>query len=243
MGRSSPEVRKRQRQARAVRGLCPNCPDMLAAGRSMCDACREKMARGHQNRVARRKQRGLCVQCGVRARPGTSLCEAHHARVQQYRQRRITSGGCAYCANVAIPGKTLCRRCAVARQKTAAEKHAAGLCKQTGCRNPVAAGRVNCQPCINKRRERLRALKQQVLDHYGQRCNCACGCQITNFCHLTIDHKNSDGAIQRRLQGMHGGHANYRKIIKAGFPEDLQVLCWNCNCAKEFYGGCHAKAR
>lgn len=30
----------------------------------------------------------------------------------------------------------------------------------------------------------------------------------------------------------------YRWIKKNGFPDSVQVLCWNCNCAKGIYGYC-----
>jgi hypothetical protein len=77
-----------------------------------------------------------------------------------------------------------------------------------------------------------------VLNHYGLKCFCSCGCSVTNPRHLTLDHINNDGAAQRRSGRYNGGLANYRKIIKQGFPKDLQILCWNCNCSKEYYGGC-----
>ena len=85
-----------------------------------------------------------------------------------------------------------------------------------------------------------KALKEKVLVHYGYKCNCGCGCQVANSNHLTIDHINNDGHIHRKQLGtkIRGGQAFYRWIVKNNFPKDLQILCWNCNCAKEFYGGC-----
>ena len=114
----------------------------------------------------------------------------------------------------------------------------AGLCVIVGCPNDTRYGRVMCSHCSAKVSKKTRILKQTVLDHYGQKCNCCCGCSVTKFEHLTIDHKNNDGAKQRRDKKAHCGQAEYRRIIREGFPNDLQVLCWNCNCSKQYYGGC-----
>ena len=53
---------------------------------------------------------------------------------------------------------------------------------------------------------------------------------------LTIDHVNRDGA-QRRREREAMGYGFYRQIVKTGFPADLQVLCFNCNCGRERNNG------
>jgi len=76
-------------------------------------------------------------------------------------------------------------------------------------------------------RERLR---NEVLDAYGSHCAC-CGETKRHF--LTIDHINNDGAEHRRKVGH-----TYSWLKKNNFPPGFQVLCYNCNCSKGFYGQC-----
>ena len=80
--------------------------------------------------------------------------------------------------------------------------------------------------------------KQKVIDNYGGKCNC-CGENVFEF--LTIDHINNDGAELRDTQGT--GGKLYRWLISNNYPKDnYQLLCFNCNCSKGFYGKCpHSK--
>lgn len=83
-----------------------------------------------------------------------------------------------------------------------------------------------------RRAELARARRLRVLGAYGGVCAC---CGETEYAFLTIDHTNNDGAEHRKS-------VPAPKIIvwleKNGYPEGFQVLCWNCNAAKEFHGGC-----
>lgn len=188
----------------------------------------------------RRKRLGVCVRCGRSPVQGKTMCQKHIDDVSARRSKRINNALCSYCGNSCEIGKTICDSCSRKRAEQREERKAAGLCVMPGCHNDSRDGKVLCQDHADKSAEKTRELKQTVLDHYGQACNCPCGCKVTKYEYLTIDHKNNDGASQRKEQGTNaGGHATYRRIIKAGFPDDLQVLCWNCNCAKEYYGGCN----
>lgn len=84
-------------------------------------------------------------------------------------------------------------------------------------------------------RARLKA-RQQCLDAYGKHCQC-CGESVSVF--LVIDHINDDGAKQRRelfnTRSPSSG-AFYAWLRKEGFPDGYQVLCHNCNYAKQY--GC-----
>lgn len=85
------------------------------------------------------------------------------------------------------------------------------------------------------RKDQRRRYRLRVLEHYGgnpPKCAC-CGENQLEF--LTIDHKMHDGSRHRKTIG----HATifYRWIFKNNFPEDFQVLCFNCNCGREIAGG------
>jgi 5-methylcytosine-specific restriction endonuclease McrA len=88
---------------------------------------------------------------------------------------------------------------------------------------------------VNKRsKEYAQNIRSIVLEHYGNKCAC-CGETRKEF--LSIDHINNDGNKQRIIAGG-GGFTFQCWIVKNNFPDDLQILCHNCNLAKGFYGYC-----
>lgn len=99
------------------------------------------------------------------------------------------------------------------------------------------------QKYINKKeiiREQQRIydlnIKQKVIKAYGSKCIC-CNEETIEF--LTIDHINNNGAEDRKNNGKKSGGKLYRWLIKNNFPkEEYQLLCYNCNCAKGFFGYC-----
>ena len=90
-------------------------------------------------------------------------------------------------------------------------------------------------------------LKSAAIAAYGGKCAC---CGQDQECFLTIDHVNNDGATHRRelraklSAGGRGGCDLYQWLRKAGYPQDgtLQVLCYDCNCAKQHDPIGHRKA-
>ena len=90
---------------------------------------------------------------------------------------------------------------------------------------------------LTKRRNDIWNLKVEVLGHYGKVCGC---CGESNIKLLCLDHTNNNGAVERKA-GLRSGHVFYAKLKKAGFPPGYQTLCYNCNCAKGFYGTCPHK--
>ena len=82
-------------------------------------------------------------------------------------------------------------------------------------------------------REYRAKVREKVLIAYGGKCLC---CGETDLHFLTFDHKNGGGTKERRLTGMTGS-TFYLSLMK-NHREDIQVLCFNCNCAKWFYGKC-----
>jgi len=68
---------------------------------------------------------------------------------------------------------------------------------------------------------------------YGTMTCACCGEPIIEF--LTIDHINGGGCKHRQKIGV--GTVFYHWLIKNGFPEGYQVLCYNCNCGRDKNGG------
>lgn len=90
------------------------------------------------------------------------------------------------------------------------------------------------EKCLIKTKKRRAAVWQQVLDHYGHECNC---CKEANPLFLTLDHKNNDGFLDKKL----GPNILY-KVIRENFPDTYQILCYNCNCGKaRNHGACPHK--
>jgi hypothetical protein len=95
--------------------------------------------------------------------------------------------------------------------------------------------------CKAKTLNRRRLCKEKCMSHYSEGIpTCKC-CGETNIAFLTIDHVNNDGAEHRRRDPNARGGSLYYLLVRSNFPEGFQVLCMNCNCAKEWYGVCPHK--
>lgn len=87
----------------------------------------------------------------------------------------------------------------------------------------------------SNQKERRWKYKMTCLEHYGGNPpRCAC-CQEMNLEFLTIDHINNNGAEHRKTMR---GQNFYSWVIKNNFPDDLRVLCMNCNWARGKFGYC-----
>ncbi len=81
-------------------------------------------------------------------------------------------------------------------------------------------------------REKIQALKKEVLSHYCQpdSPNCVM-CGENRLPCLTLDHINDDGAKERKELNMYGSNF-YLWVKRNRYPERYQVLCWNCQYIK-----------
>jgi len=132
---------------------------------------------------------------------------------------------------------------------------AAGLCLACGQRRRVNSNHCReCQDISNRRvvdskhqnrdkhnarvREITAIRRAVVFRHYGDRCRC---CAETQPLFLTLDHKNGGGRQDRRFKSASGTRLTaaqfYNKVIKLNFPDDLHLLCFNCNCGRSRNGG------
>jgi hypothetical protein len=71
-------------------------------------------------------------------------------------------------------------------------------------------------------------LRDDIYAHYGGKCHC-CGESTIQF--LTLEHKNDDGHIHRAKFNK-SQWAVYKDIKARGYPDDITVACYNCNCGR-----------
>lgn len=76
-------------------------------------------------------------------------------------------------------------------------------------------------------------IKANTIAHYGGMCVC---CGEDNPMFLTMDHVKNDGAAHRKGDGR--GKSLWWWAFKHGYPDSLQLMCYNCNCAKGHLGYC-----
>lgn len=86
---------------------------------------------------------------------------------------------------------------------------------------------------IYQRRERLK-LRNMAFDVYGSHCKC---CGLDDSTILTIDHVNGGGLDHRRRSNLSTSSEVYRWLKFNNYPNDFQILCWNCNCGRQFNNG------
>lgn len=95
----------------------------------------------------------------------------------------------------------------------------------------------------NRREEALKyqrdyraKVREKTLLDYGGKCTC---CGETDLHFLTFDHINGGGMKERRLTKLTG--STFCLSLQRKHRTDIQVLCFNCNCARYFYGKCPHK--
>lgn len=113
--------------------------------------------------------------------------------------------------------------------------HAAHPGYAKAAREKTKAAHPERQPVYS--RSYLTKLKRQTMDAYGGKCAC---CSETEISFLTLDHVNDDGAEHRRQLGkalQAAGAVTYRWARDNGYPDTLQVLCFNCQWGKRLNGG------
>ncbi len=78
-----------------------------------------------------------------------------------------------------------------------------------------------------------------VLEYYGGKpTQCAC-CGERGIEFLTVDHIENNGHFHRKTDVGAGNICLW--LIRNNFPDGFQILCFNCNITKGFYGVCAHK--
>lgn len=102
--------------------------------------------------------------------------------------------------------------------------------------------KANPLKCKERRDRTRRRLKMLVLRSYsGHVPACAC-CNETSVAFLCIDHVHGGGRKHFKEISINGGGAQFYAWLKKNkFPLGFQVLCFNCNMGKSFFGVCPHK--
>lgn len=89
-----------------------------------------------------------------------------------------------------------------------------------------------------KRKAERDSVRNELFIQYGNECVC---CKETEKSFLTIDHIYNDGQLDKPVG--RGGCKLYDFLRRNNYPKDrYQLLCYNCNFAKAFYGKCPHKS-
>lgn len=120
------------------------------------------------------------------------------------------------------------------------------LCLGCGTTERPHNGKGLCKRCYYRTLDQHSSQKQyrekkrlKVLQAYsGKYPFCAC-CGENEIKFLVIDHINGCGDMRRLEEG--SGSALYIYLSARNYPEGYQVLCHNCNAAKEAYKICPHK--
>lgn len=133
-----------------------------------------------------------------------------------------------------------CDRSEYSRQRRKG-RLAIGLCAVCG-QSPFTDGKTTCEECRNKIYPRDRGNRRKyhenwmnktrkaIFAHYGSECRC---CGESNPLFLTLDHINNDGYEKRKATKSNATRQHsWHQAIVDGYPDDLQILCYNCNLGK-----------
>lgn len=143
------------------------------------------------------------------------------------REKRKEEGLCSTCGKDKQGETTL--QCIACKARTRDYSN-----KRIGLHRELGTEREYRDRLCESRRKSVRKLKTQVYAAYGNECVC-CGEKDKRF--LTVDHVNNDGGQHRRELGK-TTDSLLTWAKRNGFPETLQLMCWNCNLGKAIYGSC-----
>jgi hypothetical protein len=119
-------------------------------------------------------------------------------------------------------------------------------CKRCGSTKIAHQAHGLCKNCYyttdeqHKTQKKYREfLKHEAFVAYsGKYPFCAC-CKLKDERFLSIDHVDGCGVERRKKEP--SGSPMYAFLRKNNYPEGYQILCHNCNMAKQHYGECPHK--
>jgi hypothetical protein len=148
---------------------------------------------------------------------------------QARRLARIAAGLCSRCGKGTPPdGRRTCDSCKTYAKNFASKEWKTEAGKEKRRKRQREWQASNPEVLRARSKAAYHRARNLVFEHYGWKCAC-CGETEPGF--LTIDHINNDGGQDRKANF-------YNRIVRKGYPEDLQTLCYNCNISKAHYGQC-----
>lgn len=182
---------------------------------------------------------GFCQQCGVKLEPAVwrggvirkfcnYKCKAKYLW-GKYEEGEVPK--CRFCSTTLVIGTNWLDSQKIANNRVCDEcrrdkgKELAATYHANNPKKIAEYRRTHKKYIADYQRARNMGLWDEVFAHYGDAC-INCGEKGRLF--LTIDHKDNNGSEVRRL--VHGGSVWVAK--KTGWPDNLQILCWNCQFAK-----------
>lgn len=78
----------------------------------------------------------------------------------------------------------------------------------------------------NQSRDSKRLLRARILERFGAVC---VRCGFSDVRAITLDHKNNNGAMERKQLGERGVH---RRALQSEHCHEYQMLCMNCQFIK-----------
>ena len=202
----------------------------------------DEIRKSARERKAKFRAAGLCQICGGGPLVTATMCAVHRDYFRKYqkarREKRVEAGICTNCCKEPKVNATMCETCRLKHGRYVAGVHSrreeAGMCKGGGKIEPET-GRKRCGPCRKAFRAYRSKIRNIVYAAYGGYV-CAC-CGVTGKAFVTLDHVNNDGARMRREVHGYGNWPTILWIRRNGFPDTIQVLCWNCQLGKYRNGG------
>ncbi len=158
---------------------------------------------------AKNRKAHLCVACGKPNNRDTNLCV-------ECSKKNYT--GCSK----RVQQKLKLQICTICGQPNPTNKYRCPSCTQEQGQKYKEQNKISKQKLLAERRT-------AVLHHYGNICAC---CGEDNPLFLCIDHMNNDGAKHRKEFKLHSGGRLEKWLIDNNFPNEFQILCYNCNVGK-----------
>ena len=146
--------------------------------------------------------------------------------------------------NIKASAEKICIKCNVILTQTNCQQynlaHAKYICND--CLQTINQNKYNKHKNEIKKRQKNYELqnKLKVIYEYGGKCIC---CGEDKFEFLIVNHiNNNNDAKERKITKQGTNSKLYRWLIKNNYPKDnYQLLCYNCNYAKDFFGYCPHK--
>jgi len=232
---------QRRKQKCLQFNICLKCSKPKGNNKRLCDECAKAKNQKRNLQNALKRAEGIC-QCGKPALAEYKYCEMCLEKNSKYQEKRRSkhreSGKCLTCGKATMPGLSTCKECSGRASKSTLSRYnhnkESGLCPF--CSEKLEPDdKFRCKKCheahLKRNKDQWQRKRLLVLEHYGNACVC---CGETTYEFLEIDHI---GSKHRKKAGRH----IIEDIIKNNFPNDIQIMCANCNRGKGKFGVCPHK--